>query len=237
MVAKASKKKSAGTDYCPKCDGYGYLVGEDGVAHSCDCGLNERVRALAGYERSGVPPKFSSKAFENFVAKDKLRKEILKNARSYAIGFSAEEPEGLMLRGRPGSGKTHIAVAILREVISRGYRGCYANFNDLLSRLRDTYNSGARETEGALLAEIDEAELLVLDDVGAESVSDWVRDRLYLIINRRYENARATIITTNCDEAELESRIGPRTASRLYEMCEMKFPVFPEQDWRKANMR
>ncbi len=222
---------------CGKCGGYGYVVGDDGRAHRCDCGLiaqeNESRRAMA----SGIPPKFWSKDFSNFAARDASRKAIVKAARSYASSFTQDEEEGLMLRGMPGSGKTHIAVSILKEVIRRGFQGYYANFNDLLSRLRDTYNQSSHQTEEQLLSLLENADLVVLDDVGAESISEWVRDRLYLIINRRYESARATIITTNCDEAELEARIGPRTASRLYEMCSSNFPPFPNQDYRKANLR
>ena len=115
--------------------------------------------------------------------------------------------------------------------------GHYSNFNDLLSRIRDSYRPGAPgESEGELLSRIDEVDLLVLDDVGAEATTEWVQDRLYLIINRRYESAKATIITTNCDEGELSAKVGPRTASRLYEMCNQAFPQFPDQDYRILMM-
>lgn len=223
---------------CEKCHGYGYLIVE-GVAHRCDCGLLDTISGKARFGTADIPRRFATKDFNNFKVEkgDKERAAILNLARNYATTFNAEENEGLLLRGIPGSGKTHIAVAILKEIIRRGHTGYYANFNDLLSRLRESYNQAGGETEAGLLAVVDSVELLVLDDVGAESTSDWVRDRLYLIINRRYENAKPTIITTNCDEAELEARIGPRTASRLYEMCATAFPPFPRQDYRKLQMK
>lgn len=238
--SRSVKKLNAAKDEtCPKCSGYGWVIGEDGAARRCDCGIATRSRSGRLVDAANIPTRFQAKDFTNFRAErgDRERAAILDFAKRYAAGFSEGEDVGLILRGIPGCGKTHIAVAILRAVMERGFSGNYANFTDLLSRLRDSYNNGSREVEGELLGQIDEVDLLVLDDVGAESTSDWVRDRLYLIINRRYENARATIVTTNCDEAELEARIGPRTASRLYEMCSGDFPPFPRQDYRKANMK
>lgn len=233
------KLNAAKEELCPKCSGYGWVIGEDGAARRCDCGISGRSRSARLFEAANIPLRFRGKSFANYHAErgDRERAAVLDFAKRYAAGFSEGEDVGLILRGIPGSGKTHIAVAILHAVMERGFSGSYANFTDLLSRLRDSYNAGAREVEGELLRQVDDVDLLVLDDVGAESTSDWVRDRLYLIINRRYENARATIVTTNCDEAELEARIGPRTASRLYEMCSGDFPTFPRQDYRKANMK
>lgn len=223
---------------CPLCGGYGYTVDEQGLARACACGVLQRRQGIAAARRSGIPQRFATKDFGNFQAArgDRIRENIRKAAYSYASTFERTN-EGLLLRGITGCGKTHIAIAILREVMARGFTGQYANLNDLLSRLRDSYSEQSGETEGGLLEEVDSVDLLVLDDVGAESATDWVRDRLYLIVNRRYENGRAVIITTNCDEAELEQRIGARTASRLYEMCGHDFPEFPREDWRRANFR
>lgn len=186
-----------------------------------------------------IPQRYAGKTFDTFrIGKgDRQRAAILESADGYARSFAQGESSGLILRGMPGSGKTHIAISILREVIGRGFSGRYWNFNDLLTRLRDTYREQSLLSEEELLTPADEADLIVLDDVGAENASEWVRDRLYLIVNRRYESAKATIITTNLDEAELEARVGARIVSRLCEMCDVKFPPFPAQDWRKANMK
>jgi DNA replication protein DnaC len=121
-------------------------------------------------------------------------------------------------------------------VLDRGFHGIYCNVTDLLDRLRGSYRQGADEEEAEILADMEGAELLVLDDLGAEKATDWVRDRLYLIVNRRYENSKPLIVTTNCDDVELRDRVGPRIVSRLYEMCA---PVdkFPEEDYRYARLR
>ena len=223
---------------CDKCRGTGYIV-NDGIAMRCDCGMGEAFQGRVRIGGAELPKRFATKDFSNFKAdrKERERDAVLAAAKAYATTFHGSESEGLLLRGITGCGKTHIAIAILKEVIARGYSGYYANFNDLLSRIRDSYNSESGASEAELLDAVDSAQLLVLDDVGAESTTDWVRDRLYLIINRRYENALPTIITTNCDEAELEARVGPRIVSRLHEMCSFDFPPFPKQDYRRAQMK
>jgi DNA replication protein DnaC len=240
MTAKAAGKAPQPREapVCEKCRGYGYVL-VDGVAHRCDCGLLTEREGKVRLGTAEIPKRFATKDFTNFKAdrKDREREAVLSAAKAYASTFHGHESEGLLLRGITGCGKTHIAIAILKQVIQRGFTGYYANFNDLLSRIRDSYNAESGTSEGDLLEVVDSADLLVLDDVGAESTTDWVRDRLYLIINRRYENARPTIITTNCDEHELESRLGARIVSRLYEMCSLDFPTFPKQDFRRAQMK
>jgi DNA replication protein DnaC len=209
------------------------------LARRCSCGIADIRDAELRHRRAGVPPRFVGKTFENFQIKpgDHHRATIVSFARNFANGFTRGYSQGFILRGIPGCGKTHVAVAVLNEVIRRGHSGRYANFSDLLSQIRDTFNNQGDVTEGDLLQAVDEVDLLVLDDLGAESTTDWVRDRLYLIINRRYENARSVIITTNCSEAELAARVGERIASRLCEMCSLQCPEFPAVDWRRAMMR
>lgn len=235
---------------CPKCNDSGYIIDfETSTATPCDCGILDRIEGSRRARGARIPPKFAKKDFQNYSFHPPAnsgvkgnpqtaaaRKEILTVAEAYARGFNREENEGFILRGPTGCGKTHIAVAILKSVIRRGFTGVYFNFTDLLSRIRDSYQEDGTETEGTLLNIVDHCDLLVLDDVGAERPSEFVRDRLYLIINRRYENARPIIITTNLDDDELRERVGERTASRLCEMCAIPFPAFPQQDYRRAMM-
>lgn len=228
--------KIATPQACPKCHGIGYIIDATNTAVICDCGAAAKRAGRGRVATSGIPAKFMAKDFASFKATDAERRAVLKTARAYAQSFSAAEPQGILLRGITGCGKTHLAVAILREVISQGHSGAYANFTDLLTRIRATWDKNSDRTEASLLDGVDDVDLLVLDDVGAESATDWTRDRLYVIINRRYESGRATIITTNCSDDELEKRIGARTASRLAEMCPGGFPPFPQQDFRRANM-
>ncbi|MBI5154380.1 ATP-binding protein [Candidatus Poribacteria bacterium] len=222
---------------CPHCGGYGLIAAPDGTVSKCECGQWDGLQAGLGLRRARIPRRFAGKNLATFKGSSRTKAgEARRIAESYASSFSATEEKGLLLRGGTGTGKTHLAVGILAEVIRRGYSGIYYNFTDLLAQFRDSYRSTTEPGELDMLEEMDAADLLVLDDLGAEMLSDWVRDRLYLIINRRYEIARPMIITTNCDDYELRERLGPRVVSRLYEMC-ATLDKFPEEDYRYAHMR
>jgi DNA replication protein DnaC len=112
-------------------------------------------------------------------------------------------------------------------VHEKGARGLFYDVRDLLRIIRSTYNPVVRTAEMDVLRPVMEAELLVLDDLGAEKPSEWVEETINLIVNTRYNERRPTIFTTNYedipDEADLESlrvRVGFRLHSRLHEMCE-----------------
>ena len=137
---------------------------------------------------------------------------------------------GLFFLGEPGVGKTHLAVAILKQVIlTRGARGIFYDTRDLLKLIRGTYNDTNKTTELDVLRPVMEADLLVLDDLGAEKTSEWVEETLNLIVNTRYNERRATIFTSNYPDLPpdaspavitLHDRIGFRMRSRLHEMCD-----------------
>ncbi len=179
-----------------------------------------------------IPRRFWNKTLENFEAKEKLRKDLVQAARDFVKGFNRDVKQGLLMEGDVGTGKSHLAVAILREIIRKGYSGLYYNSPDLLRDIRATFNDNAGVTEDDLLEEITEVDLLVLDDVGAEKVSEFVLDRFYLIINKRYEGCKPMILTTNLLEETLRVRLGDRIVSRLDEMCQ-RFPKFPKDDFRR----
>ncbi|MBI1784367.1 ATP-binding protein, partial [Candidatus Sumerlaeota bacterium] len=132
-------------------------------------------------------------------------------------------------------GKTHLAVAILCEIIRKGYSGLYYNSPDLLRDIRATFDENSSGNEDELLQEITEVDLLVFDDLGAEKVSDFVLDRFYLIVNKRYEGCKPIIVTSNYDEEILRARFGDRILSRLDEMC-ARFDRFPKQDFRRLSL-
>jgi DNA replication protein DnaC len=119
------------------------------------------------------------------------------------------------------------------KVIEKGYSGLFFNSLELLQKLRATIDGGnGGLSEDDLLEEIASVDLLVFDDLGAEKVSDYVKDRFYLVVNKRYEDCRPIIVTTNLTLQELENRMGERLVSRLLEMC-VKFQIFPKEDFRQ----
>lgn len=185
-----------------------------------------------------IPQRFINKTLENFRARDKVRKLLVSNAQAFVKGFNvnAEYPQGLLLTGHVGCGKTHLAVAILRGVIEKGYSGLYYNSPDLLRDIRASFDRASEVSEEDLLEEVTSTDLLVFDDIGAERMSEFVLDRFYLIINERYEAAKPVIVTTNLTLEQLEEHFGARIVSRLAEMC-TKLGEFPDQDYRRAHMQ
>ncbi|OQB22100.1 MAG: DNA replication protein DnaC [candidate division BRC1 bacterium ADurb.Bin183] len=138
--------------------------------------------------------------------------------------------------GTTGCGKTHLAIGILKAVIEKGYTGYYCNVVDFFTRLRDTFAGDTEYDEMDLLDKVARVNLLVLDDLGAEQPSVWKLDRLYALVNKRYEQNSPIIVTTNkLDVNDLEDFIGPRIVSRLCEMCQI-MDKFPNADYRKKDL-
>jgi DNA replication protein DnaC len=204
----------------------------------CDCWrANVGETLLAG---ARIPRRYQHCDLGTFIT---YPNERLLNALTRARQFAEQFPvvdKGLFFVGAPGIGKTHLAVAILRQVIrTRGARGIFYDTRDLLKVIRSTYDPTNRTSEQDILRPVMTADLLVLDDLGAEKTSDWVEETLNLIVNTRYNERRATIFTSNYEEKEdrtdpesLLVRVGFRMHSRLYEMCE--FVEFDGADFRHA---
>lgn len=231
------RKKQKANQTCPKCEDLGYILTEQGAV-PCDCLAQRRLEEACRAAR--IPTRYFSKSLETFqTLGDQSRKEIVEFAKKFVRSFRAsahDQPsKGLLLHGREGTGKTHIAIGILKEILAKGHSGLYWNVPELFLELRRTISESAELDEATILDEAIETDLLVLDDLGAEKVSEFVLDRLYVLINGRYENDLPTIITTNRTLEELRSQIGPRIVSRISEMC---VPIdFPAGDYRLRFMK
>jgi DNA replication protein DnaC len=138
----------------------------------------------------------------------------------------------MFLHGPPGVGKTHLSVAVLAHVIrERGAVGLFYDTRDLLKLIRSTYDPVNQTTEMDVLRPVMTADMLVLDDLGAEKTSEWVDETLNLIVNTRYSEKRVTLFTSNYDDKDDDTtdpdsllfRIGRRMHSRLHEMSEFHY--------------
>jgi len=226
---------------CPLCEDTGWKPDGDGVERPrrvvrCDC-----WRENIGRERlacANIPKRYQHCTLGNFTAYNESLHRAVQSATAFTQAFPSVE-RGLFFEGEPGVGKTHLAAAVLTQVVrTTGARGLFYDVRELLKLIRSTYNSSIHTTELEVLAPVMKAELLVLDDLGAEKTSEWVEETMNLIVNTRYNEKLATIFTSNFpdipDETEPNSllcRIGHRMRSRLHEMCD--FSVLDAGDYRQ----
>jgi DNA replication protein DnaC len=227
---------------CPKCGGSGWKVVEKedvSAAERCECAFGERSKRIE--EKANIPPLYRNASFDNFIlprdnpiAMRELA-GVMTTVKSFTREFPLANRTGLLLIGDPGTGKTHLAVAALRILIARGFEGLFFDYQNLLERIQKGWDATAGVSDREAYSMALDSELLLLDDLGARRVSDWVEDTVASIITYRCNNRKPLIATTNVDDPEvaetmmvggraqvsLAERIGPRARSRLFEMCKV----------------
>lgn len=231
------------TSVCPRCGGAGVRVlqnaGGGSRIETCECQVEQRVAKLM--KRAGIPTRYEHCSLDSYEASfpgaDRSLSAAHLMARRFVDGYPATTGgRGLLLTGSIGVGKTHLAVGILQAlIVEKAVHGLFCDYRELLKEIQNSYNPQVAATEMEILQPVFDAEVLVLDELGAAKPTDWVWDTVALVLNTRYNDKRTTLITTNyadlppggtprmkgsgSSDETLGDRIGERMRSRLAEMC------------------
>ncbi|MGB8953629.1 MAG: ATP-binding protein [Candidatus Aminicenantales bacterium] len=241
---------------CSICKGTGWILEEargSSLAKRCQCFHNRQAQILM--EKAGIPKRYQSCSLMNFEVHNDSHRDALKISKKFIANFPEQEI-GLLFIGPCGVGKTHLAVAVIREFIQKKKVPCvFYDFRDLIRDIQNTFTPDSAITESDVLSPIFESAVLVLDELGAKRSSAWVEETISYVINHRYNHKKLTIFTSNYldrgeeeedtrqtyfkktdfvkrGEDSLVDRIGIRLRSRIYEMC--KVVEMQGEDYRKV---
>lgn len=201
----------------------------------------QRRRQAGAMKRAGIPRRFQTRTFENYVADSVGQQRAKKTAKQYADDFDSvlESGQSLIFTGKTGTGKTHLANAVANQVIKAGRTAAFMSVRELVGRVKDTWNKKAEQTESEVIRELIKLDLLILDEVGVQFDSDAERLILFDVINGRYEDVRPTIVLSNYPvESEngpsIRKVLGDRVIDRLREGGG-KMVVFDWESHRKGG--
>lgn len=224
---------------CPQCQGTGWVLRESKtktVATRCSCFQEQKNQVLV--DQAHIPRRYKNCRFKNFEIHNDSHRHALKISRQFVKNYPVQEV-GLLFIGPCGVGKTHLAVAVIQELIQKKSVPCYfCDFRGLIRDIQNTFTPDSSLTESDVLYPIFQKDVLVLDELGAKRTTAWVEETIFYIINNRYNNKKLTIFTSNYLDREEEEedrresfykkgddslvdRIGVRLRSRLYEMCKI----------------
>ncbi|HUA60436.1 MAG TPA: ATP-binding protein [Verrucomicrobiae bacterium] len=247
---------------CPKCGGSGFIIVEGANlsgAKPCDCRSLHRAERLE--DQAQIPPLYRQTSFDNFkvpgpenpIARRELT-TVLLAVKTYVREFPNESRPGLLLIGEPGTGKTHLAISALREIISKGFECLFTDYQSLLNSIKSGYDPASDSSDREAYRAALDADVLLLDDLGAHRVTGWVEDTVTSIVTYRCNHRKPLIATTNLPDGDagssvvqqgplgkdyrrtLAEHIGARARSRLFEMCTViRMPLVEDYRIRKAK--
>jgi DNA replication protein DnaC len=218
------------------CDGSGFLVDEETrESTDCRCRPHRLASTRASRLEGQIPKLYREISFDHTDVIDIERNcpAQVREVRGYVRGIDAniEQGRGLWLTGSYGTGKTALAMIVSKAAIDAGHTVAIYSCPRLLSVIRESIDGGGMLDFLDRLAQVD---LLHIDDLGAERRTEWVLEQLYCIVNTRYEEQRATLVTSNLDHEALTAQVGERIVSRLEGMCGEPLPFYGTDARRKT---
>jgi DNA replication protein DnaC len=236
MPAQPSTQAAQHCDF-GECDGSGFLIDEEtATARDCRCRPLRIAAARARSLEGRIPSRYRAISFEHSDVIDMERRfpTQVREVRGFVrdIGANLDAGRGLWLTGGFGTGKTALAMIVSKAAIDSGRSVAIYSCPRLLGVIRESIDPpsrGARRDGGQaggggvldFLDRLTDADLLHIDDLGAEHRTEWVLEQLYTIINARYQDERSTLITSNLSRDELADQLGERIVSRLEGSCEL----------------
>jgi DNA replication protein DnaC len=203
---------------CPACDQERMQIDNRELSRRLTREIEEaKQREMLG--RAAIPKRFSARTLDNYVAEIEGQQKALNSARRYVECWEENRARGtsLIYCGNPGTGKTHLAIGIAKELMQQGHTALFARVIEMAAAVKETYTKGSAQTERQVLRSFARPDLLILDEVGQQHGSDTERMILSEVINARYEDCKPTILISNLSLTGLREYLDPRAEDRLRE--------------------
>lgn len=224
-------------DRCPGCEADRRRAEDE--AREAEWAERDRLAFEAKLEEAAIPARFIGKNLDNFNADSEGKRYAVTVARDYLENFPArlKRGDGLILSGMPGTGKSHIAAAILQGILPK-HVGMYATCMGAIRAVRETWRKDSERSEREVLNILGTVPLLVLDEIGVQYGTDGEQTIIFDILDRRYRDMMPSVLLTNQDKAGLKQFIGERAYDRLTETCRwvpFDWPSYRAQARKEAS--
>lgn len=227
------------------CEIHGEYIGvfnkNTGTLSACGFCESEKVMAINAekhrlhlFSIANIPLLYEDKGLSDYQTKNEGQKQALMGANIFLENYHANPSKNLVMVGTTGTGKTHLAIGIIKNLINQGIHCRYTTLNSALSSIKNTYSIYSEQSEDAVMALYLTPKVLVLDEVGLTKLSDTDNGLLYRIIDMRYINKQATIVISNLFINEFKEFVGDRIADRLRagnsRLIDMVFDSYRKQE-------
>lgn len=205
---------------CPDCVAEREEVEREAAELEKQAREKARIEEMLG--RAAIPVRFIGRSFDTYRADTPAQRAALAACRDYAESFDrfARTGESLLMLGKAGTGKSHLASSILQAIMP-AHCGLYTTAADVIEMVRETWRRDSEKSQARVLNMLSTVPLLVLDEVGVQYGTESEQNTLFQIIDRRYRDRRPLILMANLKPAELQALLGDRTFDRLREVSKV----------------